>query len=63
MTSLIRVWWCQLFHGGDIKRDNWGRINWQCRDCGRWSDHPVSLEDEEQMTSRAIAVWLEKDNC
>jgi Zn-finger protein len=55
-----RAWvkrkWCEATHGGgEISRDDHGRINWQCVKCGRWHDHPVSLEDEQRMTARALA--------
>lgn len=35
---------CDWFHaGGRIKRDEQGRINWQCDTCGRWGT-PVEKE-------------------
>ena len=44
---------CSWTHGGGhIKRDLQGRINWQCQKCGRWAD-PVTLEQEQRMTTRA----------
>lgn len=45
---------CSWFHGGgDIKRDELGRINWQCRKCGRWAD-PIPLEVEHRQTAKDI---------
>lgn len=45
---------CSWFHGGgDIKRDELGRINWQCRKCGRWAD-PTPLEVEHRQTAKDI---------
>ena len=42
----LKTRWCNLFHGGgQIKRDDEGRINWQCSKCLRWSD-PVDKETE-----------------
>lgn len=30
-------WWCDTFHhGGTIKSDHTGQLNWQCDNCGRW---------------------------
>lgn len=47
---------CQWFHGGgDINRDDQGRINWQCRKCGRWSDNPVPLIEENRVVGNEIA--------
>ena len=41
----MRKWWCSWFHGGgEIKRDCYDRINWQCSKCGRWAD-PVEEKD------------------
>lgn len=46
--------WCSWTHGGgDIKRDLQGRINWQCRKCGRWAD-PVSHETEARVIATDI---------
>lgn len=54
MKNLI----CSWFHGGgDIKRDELGRINWQCRKCGRWGD-PVPLEVEQRQTAKDIIKSL-----
>ena len=53
---------CSWFHGGgSIKRDPLGRINWQCKKCGRWAD-PVPLEQEKRMTDRAIEAKLKEKN-
>lgn len=42
----MRKWWCSWFHGGgEIKRDCYDRINWQCVKCGRWST-PVDKRTE-----------------
>ena len=58
MKNLI----CSWFHGGGyIKRDELGRINWQCKKCGRWAD-PVPLEQEKRMTDRAIEAKLKEKN-
>lgn len=46
--------WCSWFHdGGDIIRDSADRINWKCRDCGRWA-FPVPLVLENKMIDRNI---------
>lgn len=46
--------WCGLAHGGgQIKRDEQGRINWQCNKCGRWSGHPVPLAEEARVYEQA----------
>ena len=45
---------CNLFgHGGHVKRDPLGRINWQCAKCGRWSD-PVDPEVERRVVDREL---------
>jgi len=44
-SKLLLSKWCSLFHSGTIERDSLGRINWQCNQCGRWSDHPVPLKE------------------
>ena len=50
----LRDLWCNVVHGGGhIKRDDQGRINWQCATCGRWSD-PVPLEEENELIGRDI---------
>ena len=51
---------CDWFHGGgDIKRDEYDRINWQCRKCGRWAD-PVSIEDEQATIKELLQVGVDK---
>lgn len=56
MTLRLKLLWCDLFHGGGtIKRDHYGRINWQCSKCGRWSI-PVDKQTENQITDRSIAA-------
>ena len=48
------IFWCSFWHGGgDIKRDEQGRINWQCRKCGRWSD-PIEIADEDAVINKAL---------
>lgn len=60
--TLIKEFWCSWAHGGgNIKRDSQGRINWQCRKCGRWAA-PVPLEQEKRMTDRAIQAKLKDKN-
>ena len=55
MTDWLKGKWCSLFHGGGaILRDCYGRINWQCVTCGRWST-PVDKQTEKLMTEAAIA--------
>ena len=55
MNIFSKPWWCSWTHGGgDIKRDEQGRINWQCRKCKRWADNPVTLTDEEDLINNAI---------
>lgn len=57
MTRLEKFW-CDLTHGGGfIGRDPSGRINWQCVGCGRWSDHPVSPDEE----GRAVRISFGED--
>ena len=47
--------WCDLTHGGGrVKRDDLGRINWQCDKCGRWSRYPVPLDAEWEQTTEDI---------
>lgn len=47
IKAKLKSWWCGLTHGGGvITRDPVGRINWQCRKCGRWSD--IGLSDLER---------------
>ena len=59
MRAWLRQKWCDWTHGGgSIKRDSAGRINWQCRKCGRWSDSPVPLEQERKQTDAALKERL-----
>ena len=45
MIDWLTKQWCSWFHGGgQIKRDCYDRINWQCSKCGRWCD-PVELKE------------------
>ena len=54
MNIFSKPFWCDWFHGGgDIKRDDQGRINWQCRKCGSWAD-PVTLKDEAAVVDAAL---------
>ena len=47
-------WVCSWLHGGgDIKRDSQGRINWQCRKCGRWSD-AIPIADENYLVEKEL---------
>ena len=49
---------CTYFHGGGrIKRDDFGRINWQCDKCGRWGD-PVPLKDESRQIDADIETAI-----
>lgn len=49
--------WCGWTHGGgQIKRDDEGRINWQCNKCGRWSRYPVPLGEEQSAISLKSAA-------
>lgn len=53
--KFLKNMWCDLTHGGGrIERDDMDRINWRCAKCGRWSDHPVSHEDERRQTDAAM---------
>ena len=56
----LKEMWCLTFHNGRVERDNQGRINWHCSDCGRWSPNPVSLADERRMTNRDLHKHLSK---
>ncbi len=50
----LRSEWCSLTHGGGfILRDPLGRINWQCKKCGRWAN-PVPLNDEKRVVDAAL---------
>ena len=56
----LNTLWCDLFHGGgQIKRDCYDRINWQCSKCLRWSD-PVDKQTERLITEAAIDAKLKK---
>ena len=58
MIKFLLKKWCELIHGGGrIKRDPQGRINWQCDVCGRWSDYPISLEEEEETYNQAMKYY------
>jgi len=58
----LKTFWCNLFHGGGkIKRDCYGRINWQCTKCLRWSD-PVDSQTERLITEEAIEAKLKEKN-
>lgn len=48
---------CHFFHrGGEVARDDQGRINWRCLKCGRWSDHPVGHEKELEVLDGVMAL-------
>lgn len=49
-TRLVCGW---LHGGGDIKRDDSGRINWRCRKCGGWAD-PIPLATENAAIDAAM---------
>jgi hypothetical protein len=52
MFEWLKIKWCSWFHGGgDIKHDPSGKINWQCRKCGRWCD-PVSSNPNSKSTDK-----------
>lgn len=52
---------CDWFRaGGDIKRDCYGRINWQCRSCYRWAE-PVDPQTELLMTAAHIKEAIIKE--
>ena len=58
MKNWIKKQWCSYFHGGGtIERDSEGRINWRCAHCGRWSDMPVSLEEEIAQFDKDLLDW------
>jgi len=53
-VSALSDFWCDWFHaGGDVKRDDAGKVNWQCRTCSRWGE-PVSLTVEQWQLDAAI---------
>ena len=56
MIDWLKEQWCDWFHGGGhIKRDCYGRINWQCDRCGRWGE-PVERNDEDRIIDSVIAI-------
>jgi len=58
MLEWLSKAWCAWVHvGGDVRRDPEGRINWQCRQCGRWSDHPVSPIEEAWVLDTEISAY------
>jgi hypothetical protein len=62
MTDWLSVKWCSWFHGGGhIKRDCYGRINWQCGKCGRWAE-PVDTQTERLITDAHIEAKLKEKN-
>lgn len=54
LREKVAAAWCHLFHSGRIDRDHLGRINWRCAMCGRWSDHPVPLDEERAVIDAMI---------
>lgn len=52
-AGLVDLWCAWTHGGGQIKRDDQGRINWQCNKCGRWSRYPVPLIEEAGAIRRA----------
>lgn len=61
VKEMISIFVCDFFHnGGRIKRDNLGRINWQCDTCGRWSNNPVSIKDEDLQINAHIHSMTSK---
>lgn len=53
--EVIFIFVCDFFHsGGRIKRDDLGRINWQCDTCMRWSANPVAIKDETLQVNMQI---------
>ena len=60
MTGWFYIKWCDLFHGGgQVTRDPYGRINWCCSKCGRWS-LPVDKLTEKLITESAIRARMEQ---
>jgi len=53
MIEWLSTKWCSWFHGGRIKRDCYGRINWQCDKCGRWGE-PVDKQTERLIVDAEI---------
>lgn len=60
MITWLKEKWCDWFHGGGhIKRDCYGRINWQCDRCGRWGA-PVDKQTEALIIERDIEQRMKK---
>lgn len=61
MLEWLSKKWCAWVHvGGDVRRDHNGRINWQCRQCGRWSDEPITPEDENWVLDNELAKYAKR---
>jgi hypothetical protein len=57
----LRRVWCDWTHGGgDIKRDRIGRINWQCRKCGRWGTPVSAAEERQAIADDIMRSWRTK---
>jgi hypothetical protein len=62
MTDWLTKQWCGWFHGGgEVKRDCYDRINWQCGKCGRWSD-PIDAQTERLLIDSDIEAKLKQKN-
>jgi hypothetical protein len=62
VADWIAKLWCSWFHGGgEIKRDRYDRINWQCCTCGRWSD-PIDSQTERLLIDSDIEAKLKEKN-
>lgn len=60
MINWIKTAWCDWMHeGGDVKRDPYMRINWQCRTCGRWGE-PVDPQTERLIVESDIREYGSK---
>jgi hypothetical protein len=59
MIEWLSTKWCSWFHGGRIKRDEQGRINWQCDNCGRWAE-PVDKQTERLIVDADIRARSEQ---
>ena len=60
MTNWLKNFICSWFHGGgQIKRDELDRVNWQCNKCGRWAD-PVPHDVENRLVAKDIVVEIRK---
>ena len=58
--EVISIFVCDLLHsGGRIKRDDLGRINWQCDTCMRWSSKPVPIRDETLQVNMQISKHID----